>query len=279
MYDTMSLFDSIILGIIEGVTEFLPISSTGHLILASSILGIAESEFLKTFEISIQLGAILAVVVLYWRTLTTSVEVWRRILIAFLPTAVLGLVFYKTVKNLLGSEELVLWTLFLGGVFIIGFEMWNKKPVGNFPSSRLYPEGSDAARHENSPPVFIDNLTLSKAFIIGLFQSVAMIPGVSRSAATIVGGLLLGMERKAIVEFSFLLAIPTMLAATGLDLFKNAGAFSVSDFSLLAVGFIVSFLTAFIAVKTFLRFIECHSFIAFGVYRILAAGIFFLFFF
>ena len=261
----MSFLDSIILGIVEGITEFLPISSTGHLILASHVLGIAESEFLKTFEIAIQLGAILAVVVLYWRTLTTNLEAWKRILTAFIPTAVLGLVLYQTVKSLLGSEELVLWTLFLGGVFLVGFEMFYKKRTS---------VASPPAKGEVAKP---EGVSLKKAFYIGLFQSVAMIPGVSRSAATIVGGLILGMERKAIVEFSFLLAIPTMLAATGLDLYKNASSFSSSDFSLLSVGFVVSFLTALIAVKTFLRFIESHSFIAFGVYRILAAILFFFF--
>ncbi|MCI0542259.1 undecaprenyl-diphosphate phosphatase, partial [bacterium] len=250
----MSFLDAIILGIVEGITEFLPISSTGHLILTSHLLGIAESEFLKTFEIAIQLGAILAVVALYRKTLTTSVEVWKRIIVAFIPTAIFGFVFYQAVKNLLGSQELVLWTLFLGGVFLVLFELFYKKRTNvSSPPAKGEMAKPEGVSPNMTPPPFghlpltgeeVATFPLSKAFTIGLFQSVAMIPGVSRSAATIIGGLTLGMERKAIVEFSFLLAIPTMLAATSLDLYKNAGAFSASDFSLLLVGFVVAFITA-----------------------------------
>lgn len=299
----MSLLDSIILGIVEGITEFLPVSSTGHLILTSHLLGLETTEFLKTFEIAIQLGAILSVVALYWKTLTTSIETWKRIFIAFIPTGILGLIFYKSVKNLLGSEAVVLWALFLGGIFLIGFELWQKKNLsgklfkrtlsqaeaGMASEGRAEAEKSALAsqgqatrgeREQAFPTSFdVSTLPLPKAFTIGLFQAVAMIPGVSRSGATIIGGLLLGLERKTIVEFSFLLAIPTMLAATGFDLYKNASAFSSVDFTLLAVGFIAAFVSAFLAVKTFLRFIESHSFISFGVYRIAIAAAFFFFLF
>lgn len=244
----MSFLQSIILGIIEGVTEFLPISSTGHMILASKILGLAESDFLKSFEISIQLGAILAVAVLYWKRFLFDFKILKKIAVAFAPTAVLGLIFYKTVKIFLGSENVVLWSLFIGGLFLIIFEIWRK--------------GKDGA-------VDLNSLTIKQSFFIGLFQSVALIPGVSRAAATIVGGLFLGIKRKDIVEFSFLLAVPTMLAASGYDLLKSAGAFTSDQFILLAIGFAVSFFVAIAAVKFLLLFVKNHTFIVFGIYRVL----------
>lgn len=251
----MDIFHAFILGIVEGVTEFLPISSTGHLILASRLLHLPETEFLKTFEIFIQLGAILAVVVLYWRLLFLNIEVIKRLIIAFIPTAVIGLVAYKSIKVLLGSEAVVLWTLLLGGIALIVFELW----------------------HNEKDDAFDDVATLpfKTTFFIGLFQSIAMIPGVSRSGATIVGGLLLGIKRKTIVEFSFLLAVPTMAAATGLDLLKNASAFSTDQFGVLAVGFVTAGIVAFMAIKFLLRFVQTHTFIPFGVYRIVLALIFF----
>ena len=251
----MNFFHAIILGIVEGVTEFLPISSTGHLILASKILQLPSTEFLKSFLISIQLGAILGVVVLYWRSFFVKFKILKKIIVAFLPTAVLGLVFYKIVKQfLLGSEGVVLWALFLGGVFLIIFE-WK------------YSEKPDAVEE-------VEKITWRQALLIGVFQSVAIIPGVSRAAATIIGGLLLGLKRKTIVEFSFLLAVPTMAAATGLDLLKSGGNFSLGEFGLLALGFTFSFFTALIAIKLFLNFIKKHSFTLFGVYRVILAVLF-----
>lgn len=251
----MDFFHAIILGIIEGVTEFLPISSTGHLILASKILGLPSTEFLKSFMVAIQLGAILAVVVLYWRSFFVKFEILKKIIVAFLPTAALGLIFYKIVKQfLLGNEAGVLWALFLGGVFLIIFE-WK------------YSEKPDAVEE-------VEKITWQQALLIGVFQSAAIIPGVSRAAATIVGGLLLGLKRKTIVEFSFLLAVPTMIAATGFDLLKSGGNFSLGEFGLLALGFVFSFITALAAIKFFLNFIKNRSFIIFGVYRIILAALF-----
>lgn len=245
------------MGIIEGITEFLPISSTGHLILASEILRLESTDFLKSFEIAIQLGAILSVVVLYWRSLFLKREIIKRMAIAFLPTAVLGFAFYKIIKQyLLGSSAVVLWALFLGGAFLIIFE--------------FFYEEKETAHNE------LEDISYKKSFIIGLFQSVAMIPGVSRAAATIIGGLVLGIKRKTVVEFSFLLAVPTMLAATVFDLIKSASAFVASDFYLLAVGFIISFITALLAIKFLLAFIKKHNFVWFGAYRILLAGMFWL---
>ncbi|HNV86532.1 MAG TPA: undecaprenyl-diphosphate phosphatase [Candidatus Omnitrophota bacterium] len=251
----MNLLDALLLGIVEGITEFLPISSTGHLILSGRLLGLSQTEFLKSFDIAIQLGAILAVVILYWKKLLVDFRMLTKIATAFLPTAILGLGFYKIVKQfLLSSESVVLWSLFLGGVFIIVFEM-------------LYKERKDAAED-------VSDISYRQAFLIGIFQSVAMIPGVSRAAATIFGGLSLGLKRKTIVEFSFLLAVPTMLAATGLDLIKSAGAFSRGDFVFLGTGFLASFLVAILGIKFLIYFIKNNNFIPFGIYRIALALIF-----
>ncbi len=251
-----SLFQVIILGIVEGITEFLPISSTGHLMLASAAFHLQQSEFLKSFEIIIQLGAILAVVVLYWKKLW-NFELIKRLIVAFIPTGILGLLFYKIIKHyLLGNTTVVLCSLFIGGLLLIIFERW----------------------HKNQPTLTEELSTISyrDCLIIGLFQSVAMIPGVSRSAATIVGGLILGYNRKQIVEFSFLLAVPTMLAATGLDLVKNIHSFSGGQMSNLIVGFVVSFVVAIAAIKWLLGFIKNHTFTWFGVYRVAIAVAFFL---
>lgn len=254
----MDFIHAIVLGIVEGLTEFLPVSSTGHLILVSDILHIQQTDFVKSFEIMIQLGAILAVVVLYRRRFLTDQETLKRLAIAFLPTAFVGLVLYRFIKSLFESPMTIVATLFLGGVIILLFERWlkNRKPT--------VPEADASV------------MTYLQAFLIGLAQSVAVIPGVSRSGATIVGGLALGLSRTAITEFSFLLAVPTMAAATGYDLLKSAGSFSSADVPVLLVGFAVSFAVALIAVKSFLRFVKGHSFDAFAIYRILAAIAFYL---
>lgn len=248
----MDLFHALILGVVEGVTEFLPVSSTGHLILASKLLGMTQTDFLKTFDIAIQLGAILSVVVLYWRSLLVDFEVIKRVAAAFIPTAVVGFVVYKFVKGfLLGNTSVVLWALLLGGVFLIVFEL-------------LHKQDSDAIDD-------IKNMSLGQAALIGLFQSLAVIPGVSRSAATIIGGLCLGVSRKTIVEFSFLLAVPTMAAATGLDLLKSAHDFSMDQFSFLAVGFLAAFSVGIMSIQFLLYFIKNNNFVPFGIYRILIA--------
>lgn len=254
----MNYFEAIILAIVEGVTEFLPISSTGHLILTAQLLQIPQTEFVKSFEIFIQLGAICAIVFLYWRTLLQNVEVWKRIIVAFLPTAIAGFTLYQLVKDvLLGNTLITLSALFFGGIALIVLELMYK----------------EKGHHVDT----IENMTHSHAFLIGLFQAISMIPGVSRAAATIIGGLFLGAKRKAAVEFSFLLAVPTMLAASGLDLFKSSLAFSGYEYTLLTVGFVGSFIVAIAAVKFFLRFIQNHTFIPFGMYRIILAVIFWLF--
>jgi undecaprenyl-diphosphatase len=240
---------ALILGIVEGISEFLPISSTGHLILASQLMGLCHTDFLKSFEIAIQVGAILSVVALYWRRLLVDVGVMKKLVVAFLPTGILGLTLYRVVKtHLLGSPNVVLWSLFLGGAFIIAFEY-------------LHREKEDAVED-------VSGITYRQALLIGLFQSVAMVPGVSRSAATILGGLALGLRRKTIVEFSFLLAVPTMLAATAYDLLKSGAAFTADQMGFLAVGFVSSFVVALLSIKFLLSFIQTHTFIPFGIYRI-----------
>lgn len=251
----MQPFHAIIFGIVEGISEFLPISSTGHLILTARLLGLTQTEFLKSFEIAIQLGAILSVIVIYWQSQLLNKEILKRVLAAFIPTAVIGFFLYKIVKKvLLGSDHVVLWSLFLGGIVLVVFEIFHK-------------------RNERSISRIID-MPYGKAILIGVFQSLAVIPGVSRSAATIVGGLTLGMERQTIVEFSFLLAVPTMLAATALDLVKNAASFSTDQFGFLSIGFVTSFLVALVVVKWFLQYAKSHSFLIFGIYRIALVLIF-----
>lgn len=264
----MGFLDSIIFGIVEGITEFLPISSTGHLILTSKILNLPNTDFLKTFEISIQLGAILSVVVLYWKKFLVNLAILKRVALAFVPTGILGLLFYKIVKTyLMNSALVILISLFAGGVVLILFEVWYEKKniLSRQSLSASFQAGED-----------IRCISYKNSFLIGVFQSIAMIPGVSRSAATIIGGLLLGFSRQTIVEFSFLLAVPTMMAATGLDLFKNANSFSTDQFVILLVGFVISFFVALLTIKWLLKFIKNHSFISFGIYRIIISLIFFL---
>ncbi len=253
---SMNFLEALMLGIVEGVTEFLPISSTGHLILVSRLLGLAPTDFVKSFEIIIQLGAIGAIIALYWRKLLTSREVMKRIIIGFIPTAILGVVFYKSIKQLLGGSEVVLWALGIGGLLLILFE-------------KMHVEPADAKEG-------VETISYKKAFLIGVFQSLAFIPGVSRAAATILGGLALGLRRTVAVEFSFLLSVPTMLAASVLDIYKSNNQFSADQLLSLGVGFITAFIVALIAVKFLLRFIKTHTFIPFGIYRITLAILFFV---
>lgn len=248
----MTILHSIVFGVIEGVTEFLPISSTAHLLLTAHVLQLSQSEFQKTFEIVIQLGSILSVVVLYWRSLILDREVLKRVIVAFVPTAIIGLLLHKVVRNILfESEQTVLWALFLGGIVLVMFDRWDKRR-------------DDAVDH-------MKQITYPQAALIGCFQAIAIIPGVSRSGATIVGGMMLGLSRTTIVDFSFVLAIPTMLAATGLDLLKTGTQFSGNEYTMLAIGFVVSFLVALAVIRWFLAYIKKHTFVPFGVYRILVA--------
>ena len=245
----MSLLHALILGIVEGITEFLPVSSTAHLILSAKLLRLADTEFLKSFEIIIQLGAILSVVVLYWKRFW-HLESIKKLVVAVIPTGIIGLTVYKVIKGyLLGNVTVVLVSLLIGGVILIVFE-------------RLHPMTEGEAD--------LGEITYGKAFLIGLFQAIAVIPGVSRSAATIVGGSLIGVSKRTIVDFSFMLAVPTMIAASGLELVKSRSALA-GNYDVLAVGFVVSFITAIVAIKSFIGYIKKRDFSIFGWYRIIIA--------
>ena len=262
----MSFWDTLILSIVEGITEFLPVSSTGHLVLASHILRLPQTEFLKSFEISIQLGAILSVVFLYWSRLVGNFRLCFAVLVAFLPSAFLGFLFYDYIKGvLIGNELVTIVALAVGGVVLMFFD---QRSSGHPRSHSV--SGGRSGKLELE-------LGGKEAFLIGLAQSVSMVPGVSRAGATIVGGMLVGLNRKAAVEFSFLLAVPTMLAATGFDLMNSGHEFNHDQWLYLLAGCIVSFLTAMASIKFLLIFIKNNNFIPFGVYRIFLAVIFFLF--
>jgi undecaprenyl-diphosphatase len=258
------LLIAIILGIVEGVTEFLPVSSTGHLVLASALLGYNDKQW-NAFNVIIQLGAILAIVVLYWRTFWAVLEgmlkgqavSWRfvrNILIGFLPSAILGFLLINRIEDLLLRPTVVAWAFILGGLAILVIERVVKQ----------------------TPIVGVAEMPLKTAIGVGIVQCLSMIPGVSRSGATIMGGLSLGVERRTAAEFSFFLAIPTMLGATTLELLKHrdeimAGASGVG-FGTVAVGFVVSFVVAIVVVKGFVHYISRHGFAPFAWYRIIAGS-------
>lgn len=254
----MSLFHVFILGTLEGITEFLPISSTGHMILASKLLGINQTAFVKSFEIIIQLGAITAIAVLYGKTLLKIKSLWLKLITAFIPTAIIGFLLYKFVKQfLLGNTTVTVGALFIGGIAFIILEYLLRK--------------------QKQHTVTLDHVSVTQTIFIGLTQSISIVPGVSRAAATMFGGMVIGLDRQTAVEFSFLLAVPTMLAASALDLIKSGWTFTTNEYGLLTIGFITAFITAIIAVNAFVRFMQNHTFLPFGLYRIILALIFFLF--
>jgi undecaprenyl-diphosphatase len=255
----MTILHAAILGIIEGITEFLPISSTAHLILAGQLLRLPDTEVLKTFDVVIQSGAILAVLVLYGKRLLVSKDVLLKTLAAFIPTGVIGLALHKVIKGVFFENTyLMLMALLVGGVILIIVDLLHKE--------------------ERATVQELEAITYKQAIILGFVQAISVIPGVSRSGATIVGGLLMNIRRTVIVEFTFLLAIPTMLAATGYDLLKSASAFSSSDFVNLGVGFVVSFVVALLAIKWLLGYVKKRSFVGFGIYRIALVAMFIGFF-
>ena len=245
----MSIIQSIILAIIEGLTEFLPVSSTGHLIITSSLMGIADDSFTKTFTIAIQFGTILSVVVLYWKRFFQTVNFYFKLFVGFLPAAFFGLLLNDFIDSLLENVIVVATMLFLGGIVLIFVDKWFKKTEVDGTSEVTYPT----------------------AFKIGLFQCLAMVPGVSRSAATIIGGLTQKMNRQAAAEFSFFLAIPTMFAATCyklLKFFQEGNGFETEEIQLLVIGNVVGFIVAILAIKAFIAFLTNYGFKLFGYYRI-----------
>lgn len=250
----MGITETIILALIEGITEFLPVSSTGHMILASAAMNMHEDEFVKTFEIAIQLGAILAIAIMYMKRFFKGIDIYLKLFAAFVPTAIIGFLAYDFIKAYLFSPVVVAISLIVGGVILI----WIDKKVVAKASVYAQPE----------------DISYKNAFFIGLFQCLAMIPGTSRAAATIIGGVFNGFDKKQATEFSFLLAIPTMMAATGYDLLKTPVDFSSYQLQLLGIGLVIAFISAWFAVKIFLKLVENYGFKHFGYYRILIGIIF-----
>ncbi|MBC7382677.1 MAG: undecaprenyl-diphosphate phosphatase [Bacteroidia bacterium] len=250
----MGIIQAIILAIVEGITEYLPVSSTGHMIIVSSVMGIAADDFVKMFTVAIQFGAILSVIVLYWKRFFQSVDFYYKLFVAFLPAVIIGLLFNDLIDELLENVVVVAVSLLTGGIILLFVDKW--------------------FQHKETDDI---NLTYPKALKIGFFQVISMIPGVSRSAATIIGGLTQNLSRKAAAEFSFFLAVPTMFGATVLKMYKyqkNVG-FTSDTVPLLIIGNLVAFVVAMIAIKAFISFLTKHGFKIFGWYRI-ALGSFIL---
>jgi undecaprenyl-diphosphatase len=251
----MTLIQSIIIAIIEGLTEFLPISSTGHMILASAAMSIAEDEFVKTFEVVIQLGAICAIALMYVNRFLKGPQIYYKLIVAFLPTAIVGFLAYDIIKKYLFTPTVVAISLIIGGIVLI----WIDKIV----------EG------RKSEILDLDDIPFKNALFIGCIQCLSMVPGTSRAAATIIGGVFNKLDKRQSTEFSFLLAVPTMFAAGGFDLLKSKIDFNSDQWIMLGFGFIVAFITAWLAVKLFLNILGRYGFRLFGYYRI-CIGILFL---
>ena len=240
----MTIFEAIVIAIVEGITEFLPISSTGHMIITEALLGMNIDEFTKAFTVNIQFGAILSVVVLYWRRFLQSWSFYQKLFVAFLPAAVIGFLAGGFIDRLLESVLTVAITMFAGGVLLLFVDKWFNK-------------GKDD-----------QEITYPKALKIGFWQCIAMIPGVSRSAASIIGGMQQKLTRTSAAEFSFFLAVPTMAAASAYKLLKDYKHFNSDNFDILIIGNIIAFIVAMIAIKTFITFLQKHGFKVFGWYRI-----------
>jgi len=258
--DIVLLLKAAVMGVVEGLTEFLPISSTGHLILAGQLLNFLDAEKRQVFEISIQTGAIFAVILVYWQKIRSTLvglptqrsaqKFALNVLIGFLPAVVLGLLFGKVIKAHLFNPVVVATTFIVGGFIIL----WAEKRQA---------AGGNAVRVTDA-----DDMTWADALKVGLVQCLAMIPGTSRSGATIIGGMLLGLSRKAATDYSFYLAIPTLIGAGVYSLYKERALLSMADVPLFGVGLVFSFLSAWVCVRWLLRFIATHSFVGFAYYRI-----------
>ena len=259
----MGLLHVLILSIIEGLTEFLPISSTGHLILTSKLLGIITTNFTETFDIVIQLGAILAVVVLYTKKFF-NINLLKKLIVAFIPTGIVGMLLYPLIKGfLLGSSWITLNALFWGGIALILIELIFKKLKVKNQNLKL--------------TTSMGEVSYKQAFLIGCFQCLSVIPGMSRAAATIIGGLVVKLDRPTATEFSFLLAVPTMIAASGYDLYKSREFIAQGGYLTLIVGTTLSFIFAMLAIKFLIGYVKKHDFKAFGVYRIALSVLYYIF--
>ncbi|WP_027881926.1 undecaprenyl-diphosphate phosphatase [Meiothermus rufus] len=256
----MTFWEALLLGVLEGLTEFLPVSSTGHLTLAAHLMGldIENDPFIKSFVVVIQLGAILAVLALYFKRFLRDAEVWKRILVAFIPTGILGFLLADVIENIfLGNDLIVVVNLVGVGLLLLFVDRW-------LEGHKRYDD--------------VNQIPLLQAVWIGFFQALAMVPGVSRSGATIVGGMALGLSRKAAAEFSFILAVPTMLSATGFSLLRNLEEFRADSWGLLGVGFLTAFVVALLTVRWLLGFVSRNSFMPFAIYRIFIGLVYAVFF-
>jgi len=252
----VNLIDSIILGIVEGITEFLPISSTAHMIITSALLGLKQTVTNVAFEVIIQLGATLAIVMIYLDKINLKeINLWKKVILAFFPLAVIGFLLRHQIKELFNLYT-VAWMFIIGGIVFFIVEKFYKE--------------------EKVKVNKVEKVNYRQALIIGFFQVFALIPGTSRSGATIVGGMLSGLSRKTAADFSFLLAIPTMFAASGYEFAKNIHSFKDQNLMVLGVGFIVSFISCYIAVKWFLNFVKKYTLIPFGIYRIIVGILIFV---
>jgi undecaprenyl-diphosphatase len=247
----MTYFDAIILAIVEGATEFLPISSTGHLVLMSHVLGIGQDTFVQLFQVAVQLGAVAAVLHKWGPRLLKDMGLLMRVVVAFLPMAIAGFLLYPLIKGFLGNPMIVVWALGIGGVIMIVLEQYINEPA------------TDGDVKEE--------ITYKRALLVGLAQVLALIPGVSRSATTVCAGLAMGMSRRSIVEFSFLLAVPTLSAATALDIMSNVGLITSHTLGLLMVGCGIAYLVARVVMDWLISFVQTHDFTWFGAYRIVVA--------
>jgi undecaprenyl-diphosphatase len=242
----MDVLEALIMAIVEGLTEFLPVSSTGHMIIVSSLFGIEETEVAKVFNVNIQFGAILSVVVLYWKRFFQTLDFYYKLVVAFIPAAMLGFLLDDYIDALLGDVRVVAIMLLLGGIVLVFIDKWVKNKED---------DGNELPEYKN-------------AIIIGFFQALAMVPGVSRSAATIIGGQLNGLSRKSAAEFSFFLAVPTMFAASSYKMLKNYDKIQSDQILVILFGNVVAFLVAMLAIKFFISFLTKHGFRLFGYYRI-----------
>jgi len=254
----LGILDSVLLGIIEGITEFLPISSTGHLIVASDFLNIDQTHVTKAYEVIIQFAAILAVLLNYREKFTLKkIELWKKLILAFIPIGAVGFVFASSIKAMFDIKIVAIMFIIGGIIFLIVEKFYKETKI-----------------HIDD----VEKVTYKQAFYIGIAQIFALIPGTSRAGSTIIGAMLVGLNRKASAEFSFLLAFPVMCATTGYDLLKHYKDFTDANFLVLGIGFITAFIVAYITIKLFLRFLEKFTFVAFGIYRILFGTILLIWF-
>ncbi len=252
----MTLYEATILGIVEGITEYLPVSSTAHIALASQMMGIPQDNFMNAFNIIIQIAPIFSVMIIYYETLFQSIDIWKKLIASFIPTGAIGFLFHKQIEQMFSANSIVLWMIATGIFFLIIEFLYSKRS------------------HSTEE---LENVSYKQAILIGFIQAFSLIPGVSRSGSTILGGMMLGLKRETAMSFSFLLAIPTMSAASGYTLLKEYANFSFDGISLILIGFVVSFLVGWAAVKGFLALVAKYNFTPFGIYLIASGVLFGLF--